>query len=58
VEADRAIERAEKAEQKIKTFELQLLQREQEVTSLTHRNGVLEAELEKTKNRLVGSETT
>jgi tropomyosin, fungi type len=57
VEADHATERAEKAEQKNKILEQNLLQKEQEIASLTHRNGVLEAELEKTGGGLKSSET-
>jgi len=50
------MERAETAERKNKRLEQDLLQKEQEVTSLTHRNDVLEATLEKTRNSLKGLE--
>jgi len=56
VQADRATDRAESAERKNKTLELNLLQKEQEVASLTHRHNGLEVELEKTKDKLKGSE--
>ena len=57
VQADHAIERADTAERKNKSLELNLLQKEQEVTSLTRRYDVLEVELEKTRDRLKSSET-
>lgn len=56
IEADHAIERAETAERKNKTLEQHLLQKEQEVQALTHRNNVLETTLEKTTNSLKGTE--
>jgi len=56
VQAERATERAEKAEQKNKSLEQSLLQKEQEVSSLTHRRDVLEADLEKTRDKLKSSE--
>lgn len=58
VQADHATERADTAERKNKSLELNLLQKEQEVASLTHRHDVLEVELEKTRDRLESSEGT
>jgi len=52
VEADAAIERAEVAEAKNKTYELQILQKDQEITSLQHKLGVLEGELEKAEAKV------
>ncbi|KAI9464540.1 tropomyosin [Lactarius psammicola] len=51
-EADAAVERAEAAEAKNKKYEQDLLGKDQEITSLQHRIGVLESELEKTETRL------
>ena len=51
-EADTAAKRAEDAEEKNKELEHKLLQRDQEITSLTHRLGVLEADLEKAETKL------
>ncbi|KAI9440461.1 tropomyosin [Lactarius indigo] len=51
-EADAAVERAEAAEAKNKTYEQALLQKDQEITSLQHRIGVLDGELEKTEGKL------
>ena len=56
VQAERATERAEKAEQKIKSLELNLLHKEQENTSLMHRRNVLEFDLEDTRDKLKSSE--
>lgn len=56
VQAERATERAEKAEQKNKSLELNLLHKEQENASLTHRRDVLEVDLEKTRDKLKSSE--
>ncbi|KAG8698497.1 hypothetical protein FRC08_005878 [Ceratobasidium sp. 394] len=47
VDADTASRRAEAAEAKSKKLELELLAKEQEITSLAHRNSLLEAEVEK-----------
>jgi tropomyosin len=52
VEADAAVERAEEAEKKNKGLEQHLLANEQEIKSLTHRNGLLEAELEKNESKI------
>ncbi|EIW79156.1 actin filament-coating protein tropomyosin [Coniophora puteana RWD-64-598 SS2] len=51
-EADNAVARAEEAETKTKKYEQQLLERDQEITSLTHRNAVLEEELEKAEGKV------
>lgn len=45
VEADAAVERAEQAEAKNKKYEQQLLEKDQEITSLQHKLSVSEAEL-------------
>lgn len=47
IEADENAAKAEELKSKVKTLEQENLQKEQEITSLTHRNGVLEAEIEK-----------
>jgi tropomyosin len=52
LEADAAVERAEAAEAKNKKLELELLAREQEVTSLNHRLNVVEGNLEKAETTL------
>jgi len=52
VEADAAVERAETAEKKNKELEQLLLANEQDIKSLTHRNGLLEAELEKNESKI------
>jgi len=51
-EADNAITRAEEAEKKIKVYEQELLQKEQEIVSLNNRLGFLETENEKTEEKL------
>ncbi|PFH51943.1 hypothetical protein AMATHDRAFT_74632 [Amanita thiersii Skay4041] len=55
VEADNAVTRAEEAEAKNKKYEQHLLEKEQEITSLQHRLGVLEGDLEKAENKLAES---
>jgi predicted nucleic acid-binding Zn-ribbon protein len=50
-EADLAIDRAEAAEAKNKKYEQELLQKEQEITSLNHRLSVLDTELEKSEGK-------
>ena len=47
VESDESHAKAEELSAKVKTLEQQNLSQEQEITSLTHRNGLLEAEVEK-----------
>lgn len=46
-EADANVARAEEAEAKNKIYEADLLSRDQEITSLTHRNQLLDAQVEK-----------
>ena len=47
VEADNNATQVEELKAKIKTLEQDNLSKEQEITSLTHKNGVLEKEVEK-----------
>ena len=47
IEADENAAKAEDLKSKVKTLEQDNLQKEQEITSLTHRNQLLEAEVEK-----------
>jgi tropomyosin len=47
IEADAAAERAEQLQAKVKELELENLQKEQDITSLQHKNRVLEADVEK-----------
>lgn len=47
IEADEAAAKAEELQQKVKALEQDNLQKEQEITSLTHKNGLLEAEVDK-----------
>lgn len=47
IEADENQTKAEEAQAKIKSLEQENLQKEQEITSLTHRNQLLEGEVEK-----------
>lgn len=51
-EADNAVLRAEEAEAKNKKYEQSLLEKDQEITSLQHRLGVLDAEQEKLETNL------
>lgn len=51
-EADASIERAEAAEAKNKKLEMELLAREQEITSLSHKLNVMEGDLEKAEAKL------
>ena len=57
-EADNAVTRAEEAEAKNKKYEQLLLEKEQEITSLTHRISVLEGDLEKTETKLTETKAT
>ncbi|KAF8920839.1 tropomyosin [Mucidula mucida] len=52
VEADNAVTRAEEAEAKNKKYEQLILEKDQEITSLHHKLGVLDGELEKTEAKL------
>lgn len=47
IKADEATAEAEEAKTRVKTLEQENLQKEQEITSLQHKNGLLEAEVEK-----------
>jgi tropomyosin len=47
LEADEAHEKNEELKARVKTLEQENLAKEQEITSLTHRNQLLEAEVEK-----------
>jgi len=47
IEADESASKAEEYKAKLKTLEAENTQKEQEITSLTHKNQVLEAEVEK-----------
>ena len=47
IEADENASKAEELKTKVKTLEQENLQKEQEITSLTHRNQLLEGEVEK-----------
>jgi len=51
-EADHAVDRAEKAEVKNKSYDQQLMVKDQEISSLTHKLGLVEKELEKTEAKL------
>ncbi|CAO1631346.1 unnamed protein product [Parajaminaea phylloscopi] len=51
-EADAALERAEDAEAKNKRLEHELLQKEQEIASLSHKNDLLEQNLDKADAKL------
>ena len=52
VEADNAVTRAEDAEGKNKKYEQDILSKDQEITSLTHKVSVLEADIEKMESKL------
>lgn len=51
-EADAAVARAEESEAKNKKYEQLLLEKDQEITSLTHRLSVQDADLEKAEAKL------
>ncbi|KAG8949886.1 hypothetical protein FRC04_008189 [Tulasnella sp. 424] len=51
-EADAAVDRAEQAEAKNKKYEQELLQKDQEIGSLTHKLGVMETDLDKAEAKL------
>ncbi|KAG8863619.1 hypothetical protein FRC20_010661 [Serendipita sp. 405] len=55
VEADTAIERAEKAEAANKKYELEILHKDQEIQSLSHKLQVAEGELEKAEGKLASA---
>lgn len=52
IEADENAAQAEEHKKKVKTLEQDNLQKEQEITSLTHRNQLLETEVEKLETQL------
>lgn len=52
IEADENASKAEELKAKVKSLEQDNLQKEQEITSLTHRNQLLEAEVEKVEGSL------
>jgi tropomyosin len=52
IEADEAHATVEELKAKIKTLEQENLAKEQEITSLTHRNQLLEAEVEKIESSM------
>ncbi|KAH8127973.1 tropomyosin like-domain-containing protein, partial [Trichoderma asperelloides] len=47
LEADEAVAKVEELQSKVKTLEQENLAKEQEITSLQHNNGLLQAEVEK-----------
>ncbi|KAG8903554.1 tropomyosin [Tulasnella sp. 417] len=51
-EADNAVDRAEAAEAKNKKYEQELLVKDQEIASLTHKLGVMEGDLDKAETKL------
>ena len=55
LEADNAVNRAEDAEAKNKKYEQIISEKEHEITSLQHRLGVLETELDKAEANLTDS---
>lgn len=58
LEADDNAAKAEELKTKVKTLEQENLAKEQEITSLTHRNQVLEGEVEKLEGQLKDAKTT
>ena len=54
IDADEAAEKAEEYKAKLKTLEQDNMQKEQEITSLTHKNSVLESEVEKLEGQVKG----
>lgn len=50
LEADESAGKVEELAAKVRTLEQENLQKEQEITSLQHKNGVLESEVEKLEN--------
>lgn len=57
IEADENAAKAEELKAKVKTLEQENLQKEQEITSLTHRNQLLEAEVEKLESSVKEAKT-
>jgi tropomyosin len=58
IEADENASKAEELKQKVKTLEQDNLQKEQEITSLTHRNQLLETEVEKLETGIKEAKAT
>lgn len=52
IEADTATQQAEELQAKVKTLENENLAKEQEITSLSHKNGLLESEVEKLETQI------
>jgi len=52
IKADAATAEAEELKAKVKSLEQENLQKEQEITSLQHKNGLLEAEVEKLEGQI------
>jgi tropomyosin len=50
IEADEANSKVEELQKQVKALEQENLQKEQEITSLQHKNGLLEAEVDKLEN--------
>lgn len=57
VEADEATAKSEELATKVKHLEQENLQKEQEITSLQHKNGILEAEIEKLEEGIKQAKT-
>ena len=57
IEADEASAQVEEMKAKVKTLEQENLQKEQEITSLTHKNGLLEAEVDKLEGLIKEAKT-
>jgi tropomyosin len=52
IEADDSAAKAEEYKARVKTLESETTQKEQEITSLTHKNQVLESEVEKLEGQV------
>jgi tropomyosin len=52
IEADESSARAEELKSRVKQLESETTQKEQEITSLSHKNGVLEGEVEKLETQV------
>lgn len=57
LEADTNAAQVEELKEKVKKLELDNMQKEQEITSLTHRNGVMEKEIEKLETGIKEAKT-
>ena len=58
IEADENLAKAEEMKAKVKALEQENLQKEQEITSLTHRNQLLETEVEKLETGIKEAKAT